>query len=80
MPALAPEPRPEEPLKVAGAVDDPVGGVELDDEPDVCVGIPVVGKVRGVDVGEEVDFETDVVLAGISEAWKLSWYSGANRT
>jgi hypothetical protein len=91
-PALAPELRPEGSVSAAGAVGapdpalvedappPPFPDVELEDELEVCVGIPVVGKVRGVDVREEVGGDVGVVLTGMSEAWKLSWYSGANRT
>lgn len=47
--------------------------VELEAELEVCVGMPVVGNVRGVDFSEEDDSGVEVGFAGTSEAWKLSW-------
>lgn len=92
MPALAPELRPFwESAGAVGEADIPVADVPFPapddaglkddgDELDVGLGMPVVGKVRGVDVSEEDGVDVVVALAGTSEAWKLSWYSGAKRT
>jgi len=88
MPALAPALRPPEGSGVEagtfvpGVVDDALVDVGADEaELEVGDGIPVVGNVRGVDVSEEVGVvDVVVVLAGTSDALKLSWYSGAKRT
>ena len=85
---MAPELRPPEGSGVEvgnpaapDVVDDALVDVEVEvdeDEFEVGDGIPVVGNARGVD--EEVGVDVVVVLAGTSDALKLSWYSGAKRT
>lgn len=81
-PALAPELRPAE-TSDAAVGDEPFAAPEELDL-DVGLGVLVGGTVRGVDVGDEVGDVGDevggVVVAGRSEAWKLSWYSGAKMT